>query len=1335
MADRPNHLPGYPVPPNNFMNLAQQQQHPMAYQQPQAPLNQAQQIPGVGPEHQRMWQQIQNSHRAQMGGADGAGQQQFSNQQMAELLRSQALSQTQNQQQQPQQSSPPQLQQAQQFPNLGGTAQMNNGLPTQNPMFAMQRQPSGGMGGLQNTQFTPQMAQMLAAQRNGITNPAMIQMNRQLGLLNRAQKQQPQNGPANFGQTNPPFGGQQNLSQLPFQAGMFPPKPDDGRISAPLGQQQFSTPPGGQNGLVPASGMPSTGDVGHLIRSADGRLLTFDEIRVKVMQLKRMIDAEKNELTAVPAPNTQETMMAFREKKIALDHKEKLLAGLMEYAKQLANRQRLQQQQQQQQAQAISSNNDGQNQGASSSMGFPNASHQQQTGQPLVQPNQNWMPHPNNAVNALPGNPPLIHGASQSGQGQGPHQQMQPSLIHQQQHQHQQAPVPRSAPTPQQQQMLQAFLQNNGQASPPSSGSAPPSAQSNLGQPVSTLDGQGGQQRPAAMSFPPFARDKFLGIMREWWRRSGMNPDPRLLAIGNRQIDLHQLHTEVLQYGGVVNVNRHSLWNVIAAKMGWNPTSLSEAGRTQEQVDEQLKTVYEQLLETFELTYMSATMKQSFTSQPNQNADPQGGPNQPSAGQGQPAGPNQALSAQQVMQMMKLANMTVEQMRAAGYNEHVIRNIEQNRPTLQESWRKMQMQRLQVQQQAAQQQAAHLQQQGAVRNTSHPFQNQLQSRAGLHNSSPFISENGIYSANGLPHPGVSGGSDQPADISAQQRPQLNAQHLASQNMGMLNALPNLQRPTPEAMGQANALMEQLKQSISKERIIRPEHFKQLSDVDKGNFLSRFEDVCKALVEIPKFLPMHLATMNDVPLVKVVLNMVDLCTRQRQFLQSANPMYILDIPTLERLANSVMDIQRRIGLMVRQLKMLPQGDQNQPRSFAQQQNDGVLHSSVPQQGPATVVPRPPTVQPQLQPPHQPQQNLRPLPTRTPQMTPDRPPSAAQSKQKGTLGTSPVAIESASSPSASTPLPSATTPNHLQTSPQTPKSPKTKSQAKPKRQRRTSKVVAPASTPATTTASTSTPAAEPAPSPAQAVPSPADSSNKRPREEDDSDQSGPAALTSSVNEETPSKRAKTDWVHVSETEPLRRHVEAESIKTPGQAAQFYSDMTQLLELTNNSALPSELQDTLAQLAKTVGSGFDIPDVPGSSSASNLASAGTASPKATDGDDSFLRFLDFSSFQQDDDKPDTPELVPTSSTNPSPESGAGSEADHPPPSTSTGSVNDRTKVVDSSGSGPRTDYYDADPLRLGIWGEIDGGESGYFSSTDTWKWDSVPPSSGDNSWAIST
>lgn len=54
----------------------------MAYQQPQAPMNPAQQIPGVpNPEHSRLWQQFQDRHRA-MGGADGMGQQQLNPQQV-----------------------------------------------------------------------------------------------------------------------------------------------------------------------------------------------------------------------------------------------------------------------------------------------------------------------------------------------------------------------------------------------------------------------------------------------------------------------------------------------------------------------------------------------------------------------------------------------------------------------------------------------------------------------------------------------------------------------------------------------------------------------------------------------------------------------------------------------------------------------------------------------------------------------------------------------------------------------------------------------------------------------------------------------------------------------------------------------------------------------------------------------------------------------------------------------------------------------------------------------------------------------------------------------------
>lgn len=62
-------------------------------------------------------------------------------------------------------------------------------------------------------------------------------------------------------------------------------------------------------------------------------------------------------------------------------------------------------------------------------------------------------------------------------------------------------------------------------------------------------------------------------------------------------------------------------------------------------------------------------------------------------------------------------------------------------------------------------------------------------------------------------------------------------------------------------------------------------------------------------------------------------------------------------------------------------------------------------------------------------------------------------------------------------------------------------------------------------------------------------------------------------------------------IRDTEPTRAQMEAESIKAAAQAAQFYNDMTEILEPINISQLPLDLQETLVQLVKTTGSGSDI------------------------------------------------------------------------------------------------------------------------------------------------
>lgn len=233
---------------------------------------------------------------------------------------------------------------------------MNSGMSGQNHLLAMQRQQAmqgGAMGSMPNTQLTPQMVQMLAAQRNGGTNPAMLQMDRQLRLLNKAQTQQPQNSPTNFSQAGPSFSGHPNLGQLPFATNVFPPKSNEGRVPVPQGQQQFP-PPGLSNGGMTVHGF-SNEAMQQILRTPDGRPLTVEEIGGKASQLRRAIDHEKKILSELPKPSSPEAAIAFKERVRDIQNKEFILSRMDGHMKNLMS-------QQSQQA-GPSSASDGQTQG------------------------------------------------------------------------------------------------------------------------------------------------------------------------------------------------------------------------------------------------------------------------------------------------------------------------------------------------------------------------------------------------------------------------------------------------------------------------------------------------------------------------------------------------------------------------------------------------------------------------------------------------------------------------------------------------------------------------------------------------------------------------------------------------------------------------------------------------------------------------------------------------------------------------------------------------------------------------------------------------------------
>ena len=100
---------------------------------------------------------------------------------------------------------------------------------------------------------------------------------------------------------------------------------------------------------------------------------------------------------------------------------------------------------------------------------------------------------------------------------------------------------------------------------------------------------------------------------------------------------------------------------------------------------------------------------------------------------------------------------------------------------------------------------------------------------------------------------------------------------------------------------------------------------------------------------------------------------------------------------------------------------------------------------------------------------------------------------------------------------------------------------------------------------------------------------------------------------------------------------------------------------------------------------------------------------------------------------------DLVPTSSTNPSPESNSEPVEGHGMIGSgslmSSGSdlngVKDSTKP--STMSSLSASYEPTfDQLRMGSLGEIDGGESAYYSTMPEWKWDTMM-TSGTDPWAI--
>lgn len=206
----------------------------------------------------------------------------------------------------------------------------------------------------------------------------------------------------------------------------------------------------------------------------------------------------------------------------------------------------------------------------------------------------------------------------------------------------------------------------------------------------------------------------------------------------------------------------------------------------------------------------------------------------------------------------------------------------------------------------------------------------------------------------------------------------------------------------------------------------------------------------------------------------------------------------------------------------------------------------------------------------------------------------------------------------------------------------------------------------------------------------------------------------------------KRVKTEWEPRANEAALKRVEEVESVKTDEEASKLLEEVVGLIAqaqtVDGQASMASDISVTLDQILKSYTAGSDLPSVGNLSDASHIDlrqnSASVSSNDVLTISDEFGDFFDFSSYDTFS-KAATPDLVPVSSTNTSPESGS----DGPP----------HTPLAVDTGFGDDSLSGGSDIRKLGFWTEIDGGE-GVLYQQDNWKWGGQMPTM-DPAWAIST
>ncbi|KAG6374300.1 hypothetical protein JVT61DRAFT_4322 [Boletus reticuloceps] len=816
-------------------------------------------------------------------------------------------------------------------------------------------------------------------------------------------------------------------------------------------------------------------------------------------------------------------------------------------------------------------------------------------------------------------------------------------------------------------------------------GPLPSTMSPNLG----NLAAQGGQKVPdqarQSVGIMPLEKQRFETTYAQFCRSQNTHSGSRVQIGENRTVDLHQLHVQVMHEGGAGSVTQRDMWAVIGGRLGFIqfPGTDTEPARCGPGIAQQLHNTYDQYLQHFENAYILTVKNRPSTGSPQQpihqmNPNPLAGSSATPDISGNPTemppNPRPLLNQQFIAAALRYVLTPAQDMRTQRVPENMITFVERHRSELM----KVYQQQVQL---------------ITKRNAEQEPQNMMNAQGSLPNAREQAS---IGLQPGVQRPSQPIGANTMSSIAGEAR-------MANGSFVPENITAALQRqpPTQDQMQHAMLTINQLKHMFQ-QRSLPGMATQQIADEQRQEYREILEQLYKMTSELDGKLPMYFAVFKNEELLRKYVAIVLTVARQRQLLATPSPQYIISPVTLRSMQVQVQRLNEEFENRWRAMRISAVAAANSQQQQQQQQQQHASLTSAPARlnpvprpsvspmprptpqnngrPPSTIPQQPPPSQSHLQP--QPQSQLQPNQTQLhsqqqlvsqqgkKNFQPSISPNPSVPPPPATVASpTPPAVAAASS---STPATSAPTPQPTTSTPQTPKSPPSKAAAKNKatRVRKMSR------------------------GPATPEMAPSVAGVKRPPEEDVAALTNVAPSEAEASNAPSPKKAKTDWEGETSAALLKKQQEIENIKTDEDAAAFFDHMKELFAMTvsTDNDIHHDIVSTLGQIL----AGVAQEPADAAATAAALSVHGDAGPPPTalsphmgPANDAFLEFIDFSSFttledEDNDSKAPTPDLVHSSETNPSPESG--SEGDS---LGSTGSP-DKSKIDEP---GDRSDPFDSD------------------------------------------